>query len=637
MHALPALAFAGLASSAVLLLSGEAPAGPPAAFETDGVRGAVVDRGERVERAALRTVNIEAFGDPRAIGVAERATVRWTALDMEAISLEDAMDGADAGRAHRVGVGRAMPGAVMTPWRGGEWLRAGEENIWRIALHSPDAQGMRIHFSAFDLPAGARVVVQGDGDARAAVYEGRGPLGDGFFWSPAALGETVVVEYQAPADAPMPTLEIEAISHLYRGFEATAEERGGNPCGLIDVNCRTVDPIARDSVARYTFISGSSTFLCSGCLLNDSDPNTQAGWFLTAEHCIGTQAEASSITAYWFYQSNACNGSVPSLSSLPRSFGAVLLEADQPSDFALLRLNDDPADGQGFAGFTTLDPSVGATVHMIHHPGGSFKRYTEGLIVGTGPQCGGGVVTLNWDEVDGETQGGSSGSPLFNNQWRVVSSLFGICFFGQNPNCLTDTALWNTWGPRLSMKSSEILSYLSNPIPDDGFEDNDDLASAQPIPLGENALRLVDFDDYFVIETCETTDILVTIEFDTADMDADIRLLNENGNTISSNGLVSGSGVVARSDAAPGTYYVRVIKAGGWGGDYTLNVMAGSGEDSDGDGIPDECTGQLACPWDLTGDDVVDNTDLAVLLGAWADPYRGSDLAGMLGAWGPCP
>ena len=70
------------------------------------------------------------------------------------------------------------------------------------------------------------------------------------------------------------------------------------------------------------------------------------------------------------------------------------------------------------------------------------------------------------------------------------------------------------------------------------------------------------------------------------------------------------------------------------------------GNDADGDGIPDDCTGG-GCTGDSNGDDRIDGADLTELLGAWGsdDPdfdldgnglVDGGDLTLLLGNWGQC-
>ena len=73
-------------------------------------------------------------------------------------------------------------------------------------------------------------------------------------------------------------------------------------------------------------------------------------------------------------------------------------------------------------------------------------------------------------------------------------------------------------------------------------------------------------------------------------------------------------------------------------------ILAGTAQDSDGDGVLDACG---SCTGDLNGDGEVSGPDLTYILGFWglADPVAdidgsgsvgGSDLAYILGNWGPC-
>lgn len=51
---------------------------------------------------------------------------------------------------------------------------------------------------------------------------------------------------------------------------------------------------------------------------------------------------------------------------------------------------------------------------------------------------------------------------------------------------------------------------------------------------------------------------------------------------------------------------------------------------------PNPCSVTPPCPWDLSGDGVVDGADLGILLGGWG-VFDGADLGQLLGSWGPCP
>ena len=103
----------------------------------------------------------------------------------------------------------------------------------------------------------------------------------------------------------------------------------------------------------------------------------------------------------------------------------------------------DPEDGQGFAAWTTTAPS--GTVRGIHHPGGSFKRFSEGFTTMAQPICFPTLRFVSNDWTVGVTEGGSSGSPLFNANWEVVGQLYGACYIN-TPGCDNPQDYNNVYG-----------------------------------------------------------------------------------------------------------------------------------------------------------------------------------------------
>ena len=507
-------------------------------------------------------------------------TVRLGVLDASPLLAEDAARAAQSGVPLRLGINRPVPGGPISPTTGGSWTTLPDGSaLWTLRLQAAAAKAVRVHFAQFDLEDGARVVVRGAaGDADA--YRGKGPNRDGAFWAAATPGDSVYIEYFDPTGKRDVRLAIDEVSHLYRdpGFDPpigqpNAPGDGGIaallPCEQ-DVMCFTVDQAARDSVARIVFtVPGEGSFLCSGGLLNDADANTYAGYFLTANHCISDQATASSLTAYWFYQSVACNGSVPSLTTRPKSIGATLLATSSLSDFTFMRLSTDPEDGQGFAAWTTTAPS--GTVRGIHHPGGSFKRFSEGFTTMAQPICFPTLRFVSNDWTVGVTEGGSSGSPLFNANWEVVGQLYGACYIN-TPGCDNPQDYNNVYG-RFSYSYPSFSSYLNTITPDDAFENNDTTAEAPALGVGVYTLRLVDFDDYFKIVLASDSDVTVSASFNPADMDLDLFLLDSGGAVIATSAGLSGVESIVMSVPA-GTYYIHMLKDTGWGGDYTLNYSA---------------------------------------------------------------
>jgi hypothetical protein len=231
------------------------------------------------------------------------------------------------------------------------------------------------------------------------------------------------------------------------------------PCH-VDVQCEVVDQVARDAVGHVVYSTPQGTFVCSGALLNDADPLTTLGWFLTSASCIGTSAAAASVTVYWFYQTPACNGVPPSLASLPVSQGASLIATATGSDAAFLKLAQDPANGQGLAGWTGAEPA--GPVATIHHPEGEHKRISRGAATLTTPICFGELPYYQYHYIDytqGITEAGSIGAPLFDSSWRVVGHLSGVCAFAP-PTC-ENASVWNAVFGRFSRTLPFVCGALT--------------------------------------------------------------------------------------------------------------------------------------------------------------------------------
>ena len=92
----------------------------------------------------------------------------------------------------------------------------------------------------------------------------------------------------------------------------------------LDVTCYPEWSSSATGVARIFFETSEGSFACSGTLLNNRRQDLTP-YFLTAAHCVDTEEEARSVTAFWSYQTQTCNGDLPDLQSVPHTEGASLL------------------------------------------------------------------------------------------------------------------------------------------------------------------------------------------------------------------------------------------------------------------------------------------------------------------------
>jgi len=539
--------------------------------------------------------------------------LRLDELDVQTLAEQDDIAELEPGTPVRVAIMRPAEAAarVVTPAERGQWTRQPDgSHVWRLKIDSPGALGLRLNFTSFDLPEGARLLVAGS-DARGVphAYEKAGPLGSGRFWSNTMAGESVYLEYHAPAGITIaPVIEIQDILHTYREQAApwTAQPFSDGP-GVLkcheDVMCYPDVPASvRDSVALIFFVRNGGGYVCSGNLLNDLDPSTQTGWFLTANHCIDDPAVAATVEAYWFWQRSGCGQALPLGSQLPRSLGAQLAATSWQTDFTLLRFYEEPRHGQTFAGWTT-EPPVAADGPFIgvHHPRGSFKRVT----FSTQPQqnfpgtCLPTALFYYTRAYAGRAEPGSSGSPLFNSRGQVVGQLFGVCLGGPVTGASCDLSRHpdHIYGRfSRSWQIGDLGRFLAAGSRDDIYEPNNSTAQSKALSAGSHVLQLLDNDDFFTVTIAETSRVTLRADFDMQAVDLDLYLLDDAGRTIESSRGRFSAETISRL-LRPGAYIVRAHRAAGVGGQYALGVRV-----------------EPVVRGDLNADGLVDARDVLVLL-----------------------
>ncbi len=323
----------------------------------------------------------------------------------------------------------------------GSWQTARDgSQIWRLVLRSPGAAGIRLHMEEFHAGPGRLWIseLQGDKPQTFGPYTLDGIHNDGEFWTNTALGEAVLIEFETTSRSRTLPFRISEISHLTEfpvqfgkggaelGLAKVGEERNAALRCNLDVNCYPEYAELARAVARYSFETSEGGALCSGTVMNTRN-SSMIPYFLTAAHCVSSDTEARTVEAFFLYQTQSCNGPAPSTSSVPRALGARYLAGNsiEGGDFTLLRLNSVP-NGTIFAGWTPDEHPVGAAVTGIHHPTGDLKKISFGArgdYINSRGRPAQNFYTILWRE--GVTEGGSSGSGIFNDQKQLVGMLSG--------------------------------------------------------------------------------------------------------------------------------------------------------------------------------------------------------------------
>jgi lysyl endopeptidase len=319
----------------------------------------------------------------------------------------------------------------------GQWdILDNGDRIWRIAIASPGAISINLIFDEFHLPPGAKLYMYSENkEFLLGAYTDRNNRFDHILGTELVDGESIVVEYYEPAAvAGQGNLRIGTVTHAYRSVTEHARQillKGLNDSG--DCNIDTGCPLGTnwtDQIKSVAMIVVNGNGSCTGALVNNTlDDGTP--YFLTANHCLGNLSTWA-FRFNWESPVPSCATTTPSQNG-PVNFetanGATLRASNGGSDFALvqidnLTLNDAQNWNLFYAGWDNTDAAVQEQVG-IHHPSGDVKKISRDADPATqipwnGADCW--EITA-WDE--GTTEPGSSGSPLFDQNQRIIGQLFG--------------------------------------------------------------------------------------------------------------------------------------------------------------------------------------------------------------------
>lgn len=306
--------------------------------------------------------------------------------------------------------------------------------IWRYQIESEQGKALQIYFNRFRLPPGAKLFLYNEDYSRIyGAFTERNNHARNSLMIADFEGNEVVIEYFEPYETEFQGLvRIGSIGKAYRNIQKSSSSEDEN--GFVNVNCPEGEDWQNEkhSVVRFSFRTGNSGYLCSGALVNNMK-NDGTPYFLTANHCLASEAEASTVVAYFNYEFYGCDGEFRGQNM--SISGASLLATASNSDYTLLLLDAIPLPSYQpyYAGWdATGDPgefSVG-----IHHPNGNPKKISidDSAAVNYDETIGwqGGSSTppnSHWKVVFdlGRTSTGSSGSPIFNDQGLIIGQLHG--------------------------------------------------------------------------------------------------------------------------------------------------------------------------------------------------------------------
>ena len=322
----------------------------------------------------------------------------------------------------------------IAPDNHGTWEQLdGGMMAWRLRIEAPGAVSLNLGFTAFHLPVNSHLnLYPADGSAQPVTFTADDNKDHRQLWTPVVETDDLMVEVVLPVKERWNLeLELTSVNVGYRKFgELTAELMGlkQGTCNN-DVVCPVGDGW-RDDIQSVGAISTGGSAFCTGFMVNNT-AGDETPYFMTAYHCGITSGNAASLVVYWNFESPNC-GDLGGGSLADFQTGSTFRAGYSASDFTLVELDDlpDPNSEVAYAGWDNGSQDATSAVG-IHHPNGDEKAIsfeydpttTTSYLSNAVPGDGTHVRITDWD--DGTTEPGSSGSPLFDQNHRIIGQLHG--------------------------------------------------------------------------------------------------------------------------------------------------------------------------------------------------------------------
>lgn len=355
-------------------------------------------------------------------------TTTMPSFDLTKLKLEDEKNDKEATKPFRFGKEFEVK---ISPKNEGVWTTLDNgDRIWQINIVSKDARTLNFILDQYQLSPNAKLYIHNDKKQFLGYYTAKENTKNKQVSTWLIDGEKATIEFYEPkAEIGQSTFEISKIVHGYRSVKNIEDNtKGLNTSGHcnVDVDCAAGDDWEKQKQSVALILSSGSAW-CTGTLINNTAEDGTP-YFLTANHCINSQTTSWAFRFKWISENPDCGTTAPSGDG-PKTFsmsGASIVAKDNGTDFLLLKLNNDIPENWDltYAGWDRSG-NIPENVTGLHHPDGDIMKISQYY---SSPIKSTRYGVTNWEIADwdlGMTEGGSSGSGLFDQNGRIIGQLYG--------------------------------------------------------------------------------------------------------------------------------------------------------------------------------------------------------------------
>jgi lysyl endopeptidase len=330
------------------------------------------------------------------------------------------------GYEHHVSINVLEQGVAYTTPKG--------DRVTQFAIACPDAISVSVIFDVFELAEGATLYLfDEDKEYYIGAHTAKNNNENRMLGTELIKSDNIIIEVVEPKNViGTSELVLGTVVHGYRDLDVMAKALNDSGDCNIDVNCPQGAgwELQRNSVAMM--VSGGG--FCTGSLVNNTS-GTIIPYFISANHC-GTNPGGWTFRFRWETpQASVSCATTANSANGPTNLnvnGGVLRAANSNADFTLTELNTAPNPSWGiyYNGWDATDNTTNTRTTGIHHPSGDIKKICHSEMAPTKQTTSfnGNANAQMWrvaSWTEGVTEPGSSGSPLFNQDGRVIGVLSG--------------------------------------------------------------------------------------------------------------------------------------------------------------------------------------------------------------------
>jgi len=356
--------------------------------------------------------------------------IELPSFDLQKLIEEDKENDIKGGKPWRFGYEHTVDIGMQNH---GEWKNLSDgSRYWITNVSSEGAKTLNFIFDEFYIPEGGKLYFYNkERTDLLGAYTHTQNREDMLFGSWLVDGDNVYIEYFEPSNKiGQGKLHISKAIHGYRSvndFKNNHKNLNSSGACNLDVDCTIgtdFDPL-KDELKKSVGMIVLGSGFCTGSLVNNTN-NDQSPYFLTADHCLGGNVGSWAFRFNWRSPNPVCASNTNSQNGAfdQTASGAVIRANNQASDFALLEITAPlPSSWDLVWNGWDVSTDVASYTVGIHHPSGDIMKVCRDDDSPQSIAANGQNLWLINEWETGVTEPGSSGSPLFNQDGRVIGVL----------------------------------------------------------------------------------------------------------------------------------------------------------------------------------------------------------------------